>query len=141
MTIEFQQYGKLPGQPSKLIRLAITDLQIVEKTPAYRIDMDQWYTPYNDKFYLVCLAGAVMVNTLKIPKNKNFGPDDTEYGDLLKALDRFRRGDIESAFLYLKLDIPESIPNNVDLPEYKYEPIEFIQEMNKLADLLEKMGY
>ncbi len=69
--VKFRKFGKLPGKPSQLIRIAMTDLAKAEKAKL-KIDMGDWVTlqykkPKNKpavKVCTVCLAGSVMMNTL-----------------------------------------------------------------------------
>lgn len=44
----------------ELLRQAVEDAQILEKTPGYTLEMRSWYT-HRDGTCLVCLAGAWMV--------------------------------------------------------------------------------
>ena len=51
---------KLPNKPSELLKVALTDLELVEGDSKYRVDMRNWHTPQYDKTCEVCLAGSVM---------------------------------------------------------------------------------
>ena len=43
--MRFKKFGKLPGKPSALIRLALHDLALVERSKKYRVDMGSWHMP------------------------------------------------------------------------------------------------
>ena len=51
---------------SELIKIAVGDLKKVLASPKHEIDMDCWIKPTLD-ICLVCLAGAVLINTLGYP--------------------------------------------------------------------------
>lgn len=99
---------KLPKKPSQLIRLALKDLETVEKMPGtYTVDMSIWHTPFRFTSGLchVCLAGAVISQTLggdpadylepsRFVRRGLFGLSTKTY-DRLMALDSFRRGAIQ----------------------------------------------
>jgi hypothetical protein len=53
----------LPNKKSELLKLALRDLEVVEKDDKYTVDMHNYYCQKMDSCY-VCLAGAVMANTL-----------------------------------------------------------------------------
>lgn len=61
---------QLPDKPSELIRLALKDLRKTERQFwKYKIDMDIWHSGKTSTLSRcsVCLAGAVMAQTLKTP--------------------------------------------------------------------------
>ena len=140
---KFKKFGKLPGQPSKLIRIALADLEKVEKSPAYVIDMSRWHEPRGERCY-VCLAGAVISRTLSATPGLFKHPCHygKEYYALL-ALNCFRMGKISNAFFYLDLhedyevqDI--DVPNNLSI---YWAPNAFKKYLNTLADSLESQGF
>ena len=53
----------LPNKKSELLTLALRDLEVVEKDNKYTVDMGDYYHQTMNSCY-VCLAGAVMANTL-----------------------------------------------------------------------------
>jgi len=91
----------LPGKPSALIRVALRDLEACEKGSRYEIDMDAWHLQDSSGFFCdtrchVCLAGAVMSQTLQVAMNQHLYPSefDEDTADKLIALDSFRVGDV-----------------------------------------------
>ena len=89
----------LPHKPSKLIRLAIRDINRTHKSKRMLIEMSVWHGKRNGRC-AVCFAGAVMHYGLKPPhglKSANghaLNPYDySEHNRLaLEALDLFRCG-------------------------------------------------
>jgi len=82
--------SKLPSKLGDLIRLALSDLEACESTPGYLIEMDTWhkYSQNEDTCY-VCLAGAVMANTLGVPRDVTETPK-VDVEDALGSLDLVR---------------------------------------------------
>lgn len=103
---------RLPNKPSKLIRLALKDLEKVERQPdKYTINMSRWHIPPNEfrdpqqddfrnaeerRTCSVCLAGSVMAGTLKKRRTVEFTPNSfpRDVEGKLNALNEFRTGDI-----------------------------------------------
>lgn len=150
--------NRLPKKPSKLIRLAIEDLEKVEKLPhKYEIDMGQWHTPqnYGDHKCSVCLAGSVMAMRFHAdPKDEikprdfarvfKFIPSSTQ--NRLIALDWFRRGHVKAGLRELGYPghIIESFTDLDSETPYLYwsehEPARFKKPLLELADKLEQRG-
>lgn len=97
----------LPDKPSALIRLALADLEATEKMPEYHINMREFHEGMISTEFKceVCFAGAVMARTIKVSPFMNAMPDDFDDATeaKLNALDAFRSGDIEAAFVYLDI--------------------------------------
>lgn len=89
----------LPDKISALIRVARDDLIKCEENPNYIIDMSQWHN-YQAKAETcsVCLAGAVMAQTLDLPITSHaitlFDGLDQSENAKFRALDSIRKGDI-----------------------------------------------
>lgn len=145
---------KLPDLPSELIRVALADLEKVESSDQYRVDMRRWHVPDGD-VCSVCLAGAVMAKTIELSPERYGSPnimgmlianglgdpaDSCLYGKL-HALDEFRSGDVEGAFSLMELE--GAPPFTVaDIPEYNPDdPAPFKKDMLELASDLEKAGF
>lgn len=111
---------KLPKVMSKLIRIALKDLQKAEKAENVFVDMSEWFEPtkiqcqvevtgkilHETPACVVCAAGSVMAFTLgKLGKTKhslepyNF----PENGSQLLAINDLRCGDVLSAAVNLDL--------------------------------------
>lgn len=92
--------GKLPTKLSDLLELALRDLISCERSPRYRVNMDQWHVwRPKQKVCEVCLAGAVIARTLNWPIEKDMRIDvfSTHDDDRLDALDSLRLGYVSEA--------------------------------------------
>ena len=97
---------QLPDKLSALLRIAVRDAQKCEVSDEYVLDMSVWYAPSSkadDDTCSVCMAGAVMAQTLKASPHPEgrypSGFDDATAGKL-RAIDNMRMGDfIEAAQL------------------------------------------
>jgi len=146
--IKFKKFGKLPGKPSELIRVAMKDLTAVEKLKSVNIDMGTWYKGGNLDCS-VCFAGAVMRNTLKgkLLNRYSLSPYDFDKEtNALQALNYFRCGEIKKGFEYLGLmkwyeHPPSGIPEKIWVQPYGGKGVVFKRSMKKLADMLESKGY
>lgn len=96
----------LPSEPSELLMLALMDLEKIENTPGYVIDMGMWHEPRGG-FCHVCLAGAVLAETLNKPMNWDFDHFSmtTELHSKLNAINNLRTGDVVSAVYELDFDL------------------------------------
>tara|TARA_R110002126_G_scaffold7198_1_gene35723 strand:+ start:112 stop:543 length:432 start_codon:yes stop_codon:yes gene_type:complete len=137
----------LPDLPSALIRVALTDLQVIQKNPAYKIRMSMWHMTIDEDeetICQVCLAGAVMANTLNADITRDISPNDYSTVDARKldALDDFRSGHVGRAFAVLNIPHLPTIPWYVVIDPYDPDcPSNFINDMSDLANTLEKAGY
>lgn len=134
---------RLPNKPSKLIRVAIHDLEEVEKNPRYRVRMYRWH--YNSVLEpgvcQVCLAGSVIACRSGIAPNKTLGghyrlPCQAK----MFALDDFRRGYVGSGLSRLGFELPAGMNPHHVIPHYQIKPNDFKTELLKLAADLEKAG-
>lgn len=144
---KFKRFGKLPGQPSKLIRLAIKDLEAVEGDTRYMVDMRFWHLANYDSCH-VCLAGSVMAKTLNIPEYMYWdGYMSTVPGYLRKtvpalhALNYLRIGYLALAFEDLEIPFPKTMKPAVSVTNYATDPVAFKADMLDLARQLEERGY
>lgn len=86
----------LSDKPSILIRQAMDDLERVERTPGYKVDMGIWHETLGGQECFVCMAGSVIAGTLGAERGKESAPH--KYGDKLGtsrklyALNQFRAG-------------------------------------------------
>ena len=143
----------LPTTASKLIRVALRDLRACEDDDFYVVDMQEWHTPvynYDYEVCAVCLAGAVMAQTLGLPDDLEI--DDTDlagYGDSVKnglhALDFFRIGEIKAGLETLGYDDVRKLSE--DWQQYarksgydQADPEPFHRQMHRLADYFESCG-
>lgn len=141
----------LPKIPSQLIRLALVDLQRVENDSRYKVDMMTWHEPQIKDTYVlcsVCLAGSVMAKTLEVPVDHLSFPDASfvENGKALVALDYFREGLVTRALKCLGFGLTDERvvafrrehPDEVSFAAYKLDPVKFKQQLQGLADHLER---
>lgn len=136
--------NKLPDLPSELILLALKDLEVIENSDDYEVDMLNWHMFDGDKC-LVCLAGAVMVNTLNHDINTDSYPDifNKDTCDKLYALDEFRKGHINIALDSMSSATEVSYPNiayTTNHVQYKDDSVLFKQQMNDMVKLLVSHG-
>lgn len=144
---------KLPDKPSKLIRVALSDLIAVEKMKkTYRIDMGDWHAGAfedGDKCS-VCFAGSVMARTLGVKPNEDAVPSasffdaDTCYKldwlDSIRShggeLDGFGYKSLKKRFRSTGVDVSF----DHDPPIYHYDPKGFKASMRDLAKAFELLG-
>ena len=136
---------RFPKKPSALITLALKDLKAVEKLKEYEINMDSgWhdYIDYND-VCSVCLAGAVMTNSLLIDRTETTEPEDCpeRIKNILYSLDCFRVGMCSNAFYKIGLDPNEGTSYNRTITHYDDDGMGFIEDMTKLSSDLKEGGY
>jgi len=147
--MRFKKFGKLPGKPSALIRLALHDLALVERSKKYRVDMGSWHMPWGqfDEKCAVCFAGSVMVKTLKCPIDKFFSAGSfANESAAFQALNHFRSGFLCGAFSLLGLrdlggPMPKSLPDQMSVGAYETNPRLWRQQMRNVVKVLEKAGY
>ena len=137
--------NKLPNKLSALITLALADLVKVEKREdLYEVAMDQtFHENYGGRRCIVCFAGSVMAQTLKLPSECNMSPSDFDANttDKLYALDYARQGLISDALERIGVN-PDKyfIPSTVEVESYDENKTAFKRDMRKLAKNLEKAG-
>ena len=132
----------LPDKASELIRVALKDLEACEKSEKYHIYMGTWHEPEpTERPCAVCLAGAVMAQSLGAKTSEMYEPVDfDENENKLEALNEFRDGDLAAAFEWLGVEWEGE--STVDVARYFDEDSsQFKEDMNNLADKLEAAGY
>ena len=144
---------ELPTTPSELIRAALADLHACEHDDRYVVDMDDWHAPITDdrgrEVCRVCLVGAVMAQTLGVPRDRSISRSDVDPHDdvvsgALHGLDYFRRGEIDMGVYMLDYDLHaeyEDYEQFCSGAEYdQADPDKFHVRMNRLADYLDSQG-
>lgn len=112
---------------SDLLAVGLWDVAAVERDDRYQVDMDNWHLHVGGACH-VCLAGSVLA--------RHFDPEESAYhlAFWIDALDRLRRGDIDSAVYCLtRADSPIG---NRDIPDYDGPSGEWWPAMLKLHDEL-----
>lgn len=137
----------LPDLPSELIRLAIKDLEIAEKSSRYTVNMGYFHTPkrtwYGRRVCLVCLAGAVMAGTLDVSIDLELEPGafvDSDVRDKLRALDCFHDGDILGGLTDMHVDVPKNLEHWYVVPMHSNDPEGFKVTLLTMAHDLESVG-
>lgn len=148
---------QLPDKPSDLIRTAVNDLEAVEKTPGYAVDMRIWHSPMKYGWTnqmpqarigncVVCFAGSVMAKSLNTRPEIDTVPVDWMYGEentkKLKALNEFRLGRIGGGLREMGVDAAK-LPlahHNINFQPYEADKVAFKATMRKVADSLEAHG-
>lgn len=145
------------GKLSRLIRLAIADLERAERTPGVRIRMNIWLV-WELGSCSVCLAGAVMIGTLGVTEASRDGyglcqVTLSSFGNqnryALRALDYLRQGNIRRALwviageptplsMFTNFQTPRGVPDTFEVTPYENDPAQFKLDMLRLADLLEQ---
>jgi hypothetical protein len=98
---------ELPKTMSGLLRLAVADARAVAKLPGYRLRMWKWHQPERARgrdVCSVCMAGAVMVNTLQLSPTRERSPWDMPQRDTLEAINAMRVGGFLTAAHCLSMD-------------------------------------
>ncbi len=140
----YKQIKELPplNKPSQLIRVALEDLEKQEKLPNKNIFMGDWHH-WDDETNKcnICLAGAVMCERFNVLDTQdvsyeNFEDDSSRQ---FRALNSFRRGEVEDAFDNLGIKNTFDIPNK-DIAYYPNSPTQFKKDLLELADELESHG-
>lgn len=96
---------KLPDKLSKLLQVAMEDLELCENDPRYVIDMRDWHNPNGQ--CAVCLAGSVMAKSLGEDPNDPYvsiNNYNSELQNKMLALNNIRCGEFALAFNNLDHD-------------------------------------
>ncbi|MCY4430445.1 MAG: hypothetical protein OXC11_08645 [Rhodospirillales bacterium] len=92
----------LPGDLSGLLRVAIADMEGLDRD-RYQPNSGDWHEPSaGAKYCRVCLAGGVMAGTMQVPHGASVTPAeatgrDHDTHNRLQALDDLRSGDVWAA--------------------------------------------
>lgn len=127
----------LPRHPGDLLRLAIKDLQLCQRSQGYKIDMAIWHRLQPDGLCHVCLAGAVVAKSLQQPigaYEQNIGLHNTM---CMFAIDHFRKGRVYAGLQSLSLGCPSHYPFKVDVPDYDKNRRGFFRALRTLAKTLD----
>ena len=111
----------LSGVPSTLIRQAVRDMDACRGDPGYRLEMGTWHKPGQaGEPCGVCLAGAVMAQTLEAPRGEMRGPG--QYPEPIRrkmdALDLVRQGRVMAALHQLGRSLPDEVPWRREMPRF-----------------------
>lgn len=145
--------SRLPEKLSDCLELALADIEKVEESDKFVVDMDDWIctyptTPGGKSVCHVCAAGAVMTQTLGITREhyshpaQVFNSGEISYADSrrLLALDHLRLGYLHSALRETEQDVPDRIPRIFDVDTYESDPEEWKLDMRRVVSLLREHG-
>ena len=135
----FENIPVLPDKPSALLRVALSDLAKVEQDIRYKVDMSSYHVVRPGGICHVCLAGAVMAKSLKVPFVSAI-PARLPESDEIYALEQLRVGELHRALLNLDLPIPNDLPKSVPVTTYETDRDRFFDNMHTIANLLEMYG-
>jgi len=132
----------LPDLPSKLLAIALEELRKVEKNNDYEIEMLVWHSPCFAGACQVCLAGAVIVGKLKVPRHQyaNASSFHKSLNRKLEAIDFLRRGFVGDALEILGIEKPKSIEDFYDVEHYYTDRKRFFCAVTRIQKRLEKVG-
>ena len=132
-------------KPSDLILVALNDLLSCIEDDRYEVSMLDWHTAssYDNASCMVCLAGAVMAQTLKSNPKCDFIPSsfDQKTGRALLALNEFRVGHVSTGFGHLGLKEATGLKFNREIAHWYHNELQFQRDMFKLSDHLAAAGY
>jgi hypothetical protein len=140
---------RLPSIPSKLIRVALADLELNEKDPNYVIDMEVFHRKSLTEKCEVCLGGSAL-RSCGVPPDFQLlvGPERSEetwftekLWKKMQALNEARNGGIYTMFERLDIPFPKGMLDTCCIANYRYAPIAFKRDLHFLADYLESKGY
>jgi hypothetical protein len=105
--------SKLPDKPSELVDVALRDIEACMQDPHYSWAPQSWHRPTGTgATCLVCLAGAVMSQTLQVPLDVRCDPSSFHapgVADKLLALDALRTGRLATFLVMLGVKPEESV--------------------------------
>jgi len=128
---------RISSVPSRAIYQALRDLEWVERSKRFTVEMGLWFEPEAHGRCCVCLAGAVLAhagNSAKLdlcPSNFN-----KQTARRLCGLDCFRSGALAAGLEEFGRAVPNHLPSYIDIVEYEDDPWLFKQQLRALADLL-----
>ena len=104
MSIKVAKDDVLPNKLGELLQHALMDLDVVEASSDYEIDMARWhrYTSRDGKCH-VCLAGSILAYTYRVGKDFEILVDEI-HPDIYRkflAIDALREGNVWTAYRYL----------------------------------------
>ena len=133
---------KLPDKPSELIMVALKDLNACDRSRTYTVDMKTWHSyDIGSNTCVVCLAGSVMAQTLKVANDRSTSPDffPTEIDDKLNALNDFRQGYVSLGLYSMGLR-SEQDPAFVHITSFEEDKEKFFMDMTDMANRLAQVG-
>ena len=132
--------------PSRVIEMALEDLEAVEQSPNYRVVMEECHRPSQFGYCTVCLGGAVIANRLGGSPSQKLLFDSYEdggWGDeecaRLSALDCFRQGLVGAALDYFGIG-NAPLGDRAPITPYHLNPDSFKLSLRHLIVMLKRGG-
>lgn len=98
----------LPSKLSDLLELAVRDAQKCEAQPErFRLDMGKWHSPLNSGVCAVCMAGAVLAQTVGMGDDKEIIWSDLDDWSGVRAINEMRTGDFCDAAVILDVALSD----------------------------------
>lgn len=142
MPVNFKTFGRLPGRPSRLIAIALEEVEYIEKLPKFQVQMAEWIA--KDEATgdcAVCFAGAVMVMRLGAKMGKHTSIHNFPHEKCaLKAIDLLRCGEVTSALGFLGLPREWGAQFDREIVSYDEDSSLCKAQLRELKDKLLKMG-
>ncbi len=133
---------KLPDLPSALLRVALDDLEKVERDDRYQVVMTSWHSPRMGGTCRVCFAGAVMAESCELPPDTYLDPtwSDDPNNKKFRALNQFREGHVGHGLEILGFPLPAALSNKREVVSYHSDAQTFKDQMRLLAIELQERG-
>lgn len=136
---------QLPTLPSAVLKIALDDMELVEKDKRYRIHMGTWHSgrAWGDKC-AVCFAGGVMAKTFDCDITATCFP--AGFGvwnsQIFLALDYIKSGNVLEFLTLLRVPLStiKCYCNINDLPTYETNPTLFKKKLREFQSVLESEG-
>lgn len=146
---QFTDKDTLPDLPSELLLLALKDLEACELSDKYTIDMSTWYLqrlytdPIDDREFKqkcqVCMAGAILAQTLKIDTVGFVGPYTSGFKSTLTkkllAINCANYGDFEEMLDVLGI-VKKVKFDGLVMPPYARDPVKFKSVLRQVIFIL-----
>lgn len=134
---------KLSDVPSEALAQALSDLELVEQDEEYVVDMYSWHEP-NSGGCKVCLAGAVLAKTVKVPINVKISPNffmntASRMSGKLYAMDSFARGDVSGGLSHFGIESKNDV--FFPVPTYESNPDGFKSVIKSIIKKLKEIGH
>lgn len=135
---------QFPPKPSDFFKQVLADFEVTRNDPRYEINMGFWHNATITTKCIVCLAGAFMAQSLKVPIDKNVWPHMFDYhmSSMLLAVDYARTGCFEAAHRRVQIEYPK-VPDMSEPPNSSNntDPIQkAIENMQTFIKWLEDNG-
>ena len=136
----------LPDKPGDLIKVALDNLNKVEKDPMYEVNMrDSWHRPFETDTVQkcsVCFSGEVMAKTMNLSRKNEIMPNNFHYKleRKIRALDSFRKGNVEYGLLCLNFRKPDNMLPIFRVESYSHNPRKFKKDMKNMIEFFYGYG-